>query len=193
NGEISSYGINKRYLEQFGYQCTLRTDTEVIAYLLDLMLRRHHLPVDVACAVIASPFWKDIDALEASDPEQAALYRTLRIVYAGALLNGPFAIVFGHRRGMVGLNDRIKLRPLVAATKDDFVYLSSEESGILEMCANPDTVWSPRGGEPVIAELDADVFPEVTSSVSRAHMETVGYQRNVQHLTQDAPSLVEGE
>ncbi len=58
------------------------------------------------------------------------------MVYAGALVNGPFAIVFGHRRGMVGLNDRIKLRPLVAAEKDDWVFLSSEESGILEMCSH---------------------------------------------------------
>ena len=173
NGEISSYGINKRYLEQFGYQCTLRTDTEVIAYLLDLLIRRHHLPVDVACAVLAAPFWKDIDALEATDPQQAELYRTLRMIYAGALINGPFAIVFGHRRGMVGLNDRIKLRPLVAAEKDDWVFLSSELSGILEMCEKPDRQWSPRGGEPVIAELDPDVFPEITSGVTRANLANV--------------------
>ncbi len=168
NGEISSYGINKRYLEQFGYQCTLRTDTEVMAYLLDLLLRRHKLPVDVACTVMAAPFWRDIDALAESDPAKAELYRTLRMVYAGALVNGPFAIVFGHRRGMVGLNDRIKLRPLVAAEKDDWVMLSSEESGILEMCHNPDSIWAPRGGEPTIVELDADVFPEVPSAVARA-------------------------
>ncbi len=36
NGEISSYGINSRYLEAFGYKCTLGTDTEVAAYLFDL-------------------------------------------------------------------------------------------------------------------------------------------------------------
>ena len=41
NGEISSYGINKRYLEMFGYHCTLLTDTEVVAYLLDLLIRKH--------------------------------------------------------------------------------------------------------------------------------------------------------
>jgi len=170
NGEISSYGINKRYLEQFGYRCTLRTDTEVIAYLLDLLIRRHHLPLDLACSILAAPFWKDIDALEKINPEQAELHRTLRMIYAGALVNGPFAIVFGHRRGMVGLNDRIKLRPLVAAEKDDWVFLSSEEAGILEMCAEPDRIWAPRGGEPVIAELDADVFPEIPPGVMRANL-----------------------
>lgn len=174
NGEISSYGINKRYLEQFGYQCTLRTDTEVMAYLLDLLIRRHQLPVDITCTVLAAPFWKDIDLLAESAPEEAALYRALRMVYAGALVNGPFAIVFGHRRGMVGLNDRIKLRPLVAAEKDDWVFLSSEESGILEMTPTPDHVWTPRGGEPVIVELDADVFPEIPTLVKRAQLVPVG-------------------
>ncbi|MCX9014008.1 MAG: hypothetical protein OIN89_04290, partial [Candidatus Methanoperedens sp.] len=39
NGEISSYGINKRYLEMFGYKLELRTDTEVIAYVFDLLMR----------------------------------------------------------------------------------------------------------------------------------------------------------
>ena len=55
NGEISSYGINSRYLEQFGYKCTLGTDTEVAAYLFDLMLRRHKLPLALACKALASP------------------------------------------------------------------------------------------------------------------------------------------
>ncbi len=68
NGEISSYGINKRYLEMFGYQCTMRTDTEVMAYLLDLLIRKHKLPVELACDVLAAPFWEQIERM----PEAAA-------------------------------------------------------------------------------------------------------------------------
>jgi len=154
NGEISSYGINKRYLEMFGYRCTMRTDTEVMAYLLDLLVRRHGLPVEIACKVIAAPFWRAIDRMP---PEQRDLYRVLRQVYASALVNGPFAIIFAHERGMVGINDRIKLRPMVAARKDDFLYISSEEAAIRAMCHNPDLVWSPRAGEPVIGRLGWDV------------------------------------
>src|SRR5665647_2647198 len=33
NGEITSYGTNRRYIESFGYKCTMFTDTEVVAYL----------------------------------------------------------------------------------------------------------------------------------------------------------------
>ena len=44
NGEISSYDANRRYIEQFGYVCTMQTDTEVITYLFDHLLR-HHNPV----------------------------------------------------------------------------------------------------------------------------------------------------
>lgn len=154
NGEISSYGINKRYLEMDGYRCTLMTDTEVVAYLLDLLVRRHGLSIKLACLVLASPFWKDIDALPEEEKE---IIESIRIIYGSALLNGPFAIIFGHKRGMVGMNDRIKLRPLVAGEKGDYVYMSSEESAIWEICSDPDRIWTPRAGEPVIAELDENV------------------------------------
>jgi glutamate synthase domain-containing protein 1 len=154
NGEISSYGINKRYLEMEGYKCTLMTDTEVVAYILDLLVRRHGLSIKLACMVLASPFWKDIDAMPEDERE---IVESLRVIYGSALLNGPFAILFGHRRGLVGMNDRIKLRPLVAGEKGDYVYMASEESAIWEVCPDPDRVWAPRAGEPVIAELDKDV------------------------------------
>jgi len=154
NGEISSYGINRRYLEMFGYRCTLQTDTEVMAYLLDLLIRRHKMPIRIACDVMASRFWKDIDRL---DGEEQRKMLAMRQVYGSALVNGPFAIIFGHRRGMVGFNDRIKLRPMVAGRKDDTLYIASEEAAIREICPNPDRVWSPRAGEPVIGWLEEGV------------------------------------
>lgn len=150
NGEISSYGINQRYLEMFGYRCSLRTDTEVVTYLFDLMLRRHGLPVEIACKALASPFWQDIDRM----PErQRKLFTALRMVYGSALLNGPFAIVLGMADGMVALNDRIKLRPLVAARDGDIVYVASEESAIREICPHPEESWMPAAGEPVVARV----------------------------------------
>ncbi len=155
NGEISSYGINKRYLEMFGYECTLLTDTEVMAYLFDLLIRKHGLPMEIACKVLAAPFWKDIDADE--DVDEKELYESLRMVYASALVNGPFAVIVGYSRGMLGLNDRIKLRPLIAATKDDLLYVSSEESAIRQICPKPDRVWAPNAGQPVIGQLKGDV------------------------------------
>lgn len=151
NGEISSYGINKRYLEMFGYKCTLLTDTEVVAYLLDLLIRKHGLPVDVASLALASPFWESLDQIDKSEAE---VVRAIRMVYGPALLNGPFAILFANNEGLVGLNDRIKLRPLIAAKKGDFVYMASEESAIREICPDPEDVWAPIAGEPVIALLN---------------------------------------
>jgi glutamate synthase domain-containing protein 1 len=155
NGEISSYGINKRYLEMFGYECTLLTDTEVMAYLFDLLIRKHGLPIEVACKVLAAPFWKDIDVDE--DAAEQELFTSLRMVYGSALVNGPFAVIVGFSRGMLGLNDRIKLRPLVAATKDDLLYVSSEEAAIRQICPRPDRVWAPDAGQPVIGQLKGDV------------------------------------
>ncbi len=39
NGEISSYDANRRFIEMFGYKCTLQTDTEVITYIIDYLVR----------------------------------------------------------------------------------------------------------------------------------------------------------
>jgi glutamate synthase domain-containing protein 1 len=154
NGEISSYGINRRYLEMFGYRCTMRTDTEVMAYLLDLLIRRHGLPVELACDALAAPFWEQIERMPAA---KRRLYTALRDVYGSALVNGPFAIIFARQGEMVGINDRIKLRPLVAARRGSWLYVSSEEAGIRAMCAEPDLVWTPRAGNPVIGRLGSDV------------------------------------
>ncbi|MCD6385505.1 glutamine amidotransferase family protein [Candidatus Sumerlaeota bacterium] len=150
NGEISSYGINKRHLEMFGYKCTLMTDTEVMTYILDLLIRRHKLPIEIALKAVAPPFWKNIDRMP---DEERELIKALRMVYGSLMVNGPFAIIFAWSRGMVGINDRIKLRPMVAGVKGERVFISSEESAIREICPEPDRVWNPRAGQPVIAEL----------------------------------------
>jgi glutamate synthase domain-containing protein 1 len=160
NGEISSYGTNKRYLELFGYKCTLLTDTEVIAYLLDLLIRRHGLPLQLACKALAPPFWMEIDEME---EEERELYTAMRVVYGSALLNGPFAILFAYNGGLVGLYDRAKLRPLVCAKKGDFYYMASEEAAIRTICPDPEKVWAPKAGEPVIVELEKGVIPNQRS------------------------------
>lgn len=153
NGEISSYGANKRYLEMFGYQLSLQTDTEAITYAFDLLVRKHGLDIETACSVLAPPFWRNMERME---PAKKEMYTALRAVYGNLLLNGPFSIILGTSKGIVALNDRIKLRPLVAATKGDNLYVSSEESAIREICPNPDHVWTPKGGEPVIGMLEKE-------------------------------------
>jgi glutamate synthase domain-containing protein 1 len=156
NGEISSYGINRRYLEQFGYHCTLQTDTEVIAYAVDLLIRKHGLPIEVVADILAPPFWSDI---ERRPPKEQELLRTLRQVYGSLLLNGPFTVIIAHQGEMIGLTDRIRLRPLTAGIKNRRLYLSSEESAIRLVCPDLDEAWIPMGGEPIIGSLEKPLQP----------------------------------
>ena len=165
NGEVSSYGINRRYLANFNYHCTMQTDTEVIAYLFDLLVRKHGLPLEIACKAVAPPLWDEIERMGARERE---LYRTLRIIYGGALLNGPFSIVVTHAGGMIGLNDRIKLRPMVAARKGASLYVASEEAAIRTICPEPDRIWHPGGGEPVIGRLQGAEAAAPAQEVARA-------------------------
>lgn len=156
NGEISSYGTNRRYLEQFGYVCALGTDTEVAAYLFDLLMRRHRLPAEVAAKVLAPPQWREIDRME---PEKAELMRALRVTYGPAMLNGPFAMVLGFNGGMIAINDRLKLRPLVAGRQGTRIVVASEECAIRKVLDAPDTIFSPKAGEPVIARVAGVASP----------------------------------
>ena len=150
NGEISSYGINRRYLEQFGYHCTMQTDTEVVAYAVDLLMRRHNLPLEIVAKIVAPPFWSEIERLPQGEQK---LMRALRQVYGSLLLNGPFAVIIARHGEMIGLTDRIRLRPLTVGEKGDMLYLSSEESAIRLICPELDRAWIPMGGEPVIGRL----------------------------------------
>ena len=151
NGEISSYDANRRYIEQFGYKCTLMTDTEAITYLVDFLGRKNNLTLEQTAAVLAAPFWSEIDMMSEQDK---ALYTALRATYSSALVNGPFSILVGFTGGFMALNDRLKLRSLVAAEKGDMFYVASEESAIKIVCPEPERIWAPRGGEPVIVRVE---------------------------------------
>lgn len=160
NGEISSYGINRRYLEQFGYQCTMQTDTEVVAYAIDLLMRKHNLPIEIVAKILAPPLWSEIERCPKGEGE---LLTALRQVYGSLLLNGPFTIIIAHQGEMIGLTDRIRLRPLTVGTKGDVLYLSSEESAIRLICHDLDSTWIPMGGEPIIGRLKDKQLPSIAT------------------------------
>ena len=150
NGEISSYDANRRFIEMYGYKCTLQTDTEVITYIIDYLHRRRGLTLPDVAKVIAPPFWSQIERMETSERER---YTLLRNMYASLLVTGPFSIILGYSGGMMALNDRLKLRGMVAAEKNDVTYVASEECAVRAVCPEPDRIWYPAGGEPVIVEL----------------------------------------
>lgn len=150
NGEISSYDANRRFIEMFGYKCTLQTDTEVITYIADYLLRRQGMSLEEAANVIAAPFWSTIRGKAASEAERLTYLRT---VFSSLLITGPLSIVLGFNGGLMALNDRLKLRSMVTAEKDDLVFIASEEAAIRAMEPDASNVWAPMGGEPVIVRV----------------------------------------
>ncbi|MGN1157229.1 MAG: hypothetical protein ACI4TK_13730 [Agathobacter sp.] len=150
NGEISSYDANRRFIEMFGYKCTLQTDTEVITYIADYLLRTQKLTLEETAAVIAAPFWNTIKGKDVSEQEKLTYLRT---VFSSLLITGPFSIILGFEGGLMALNDRLKLRSMVVAEKDDKVFIASEESAIRTMEPNAEHIYAPAGGEPVIVKV----------------------------------------
>lgn len=165
NGEISSYGINRRYLEQYGYKCTMHTDTEVVAYAVDLLVRKHGLPFEIVASILSSSLWEDIDRMP---PNKRDLHRSLRQIYGSLLLNGPFTIIIAHQGEMVGLTDRIRLRPLTAGVKGSTLYLSSEEAAIRLICRDLEHSWIPMGGQLVTGKLGEPIKTPIAAVVDKA-------------------------
>jgi glutamate synthase domain-containing protein 1 len=128
----------------------MQTDTEVVAYAVDLLMRKHGLPIEVVARILAPPLWTSIE--RRPDGEQQLL-RTLRQVYGSLLLNGPFTVIIAHQGEMIGFTDRIRLRPLTVGVKGSVLYLSSEESAIRLICPDLERSWIPMGGEPIVGRL----------------------------------------
>jgi len=150
NGEISSYGISKRYLASKGYKFIFLTDSEMLSYAFDYLLRVEKLSVDEACKVLSPRFWKEIG-------NGNEFLKRLRIRYQELHVNGPFSIAVGMRINgdlyMLSLTDRLKLRPLVVGMSDDLFMASSEECGIRAIEPNVKKIWRPKAGEPVLVKV----------------------------------------
>ncbi len=168
NGEITSYGTNMRYLESFGYKCTLFTDTEVIAYLIDLLCRKHGIPIPIASIALAPPLF---DEIEQMDKKYQIALKSIRATYRSAMLNGPFSIVVGFANPvptLFGLTDRKKLRPLVAGISEDenTLFLSSEEASFKRLIIDSNglytfkKIWHLKSGTAIIARLDEGLIRE---------------------------------
>ena len=91
------------------------------------------------------------------------------MTYRSAMVNGPFAIIVGKQfpiPSMIGLTDRKKLRPEIAAQSTDgnTVFLASEEAAIRSLVLDPrfeveyDDVWMPMAGTPVIAQMGEGII-----------------------------------
>lgn len=156
NGEISSYDANRRYIEMFGYKCNLQTDTEVITYIFDYLVRKQGLTLNEAASVVAAPFWSTIE--NKTDMEDKQKHIFLRTTFPSLLVTGPFSVILGYEGGLMALNDRLKLRSMVAGEKGNKVYIASEEASIRAMEPDAENIWSPAGGEPVIVNVKEGCF-----------------------------------
>ena len=147
NGEISSYDTNRKMLEMVGYKCSLQTDTEAIAYMIDDLTRHHGFTLEECAHILAAPFWSEIEKMEDG---QKNYYTYLRKNFADYLICGPFSIIVGFKDGIMALNDRCKLRSLVMAENESTLYLASEESAIRALKEDVDKISCIRASEAVI-------------------------------------------
>ncbi len=146
NGDISSFGSNVNMLRSWGFRSHAGTDSEVIARLLDRLVRVEGLTVEQACTVLTGPFEDGLDG------EILSLMNR----YRRARLDGPFSVAAGISDGedlyLIAMVDRSKLRPMVIGEDDSHFYVASEETQI--RCISPEArTWRPEPGGYFIASV----------------------------------------
>ena len=172
NGDISSFGNNVELLKTWGLKSHIGTDSEVIARLLDRLIRKEKLGIGLAATILTSPY------------ERFSSKETVELLskYRNARLDGPFAVVAGYSDGedvyLIALSDRSKLRPLIFGEDEDCFYVASEESQI-RLISPRAKVWTPEPGRFFIASRNKGLIERGTSKPIEASpsRETASSQR----------------
>ena len=151
NGDISSFGSNVNMLRSWGFRSHAGTDSEVIARLMDRLVRVEGLTVQQACTVLTGPMEGGVDG------EMLSLMNR----YRRARLDGPFSVAAGFCDGddlyLIAMVDRSKLRPMVLGEDDGHFYVASEETQI--RCISPEAkTWRPEPGAFFIASLSRGIL-----------------------------------
>jgi len=151
NGDISSFGANLEQLNSWGLRSHVGTDSEVIARLLDHLIRVEGISLFEAATLLTNPFERQFS------PE----VRKLLIRYRGARLDGPFAVVAGFSDGsdtyLLALTDRSKFRPLLVGEDDKRFYVASEENQIRNLSKDA-VVWAPEPGSFFLASVKKGIL-----------------------------------
>ncbi len=146
NGDISSFGANLEQLNAWGLRSHVGTDSEVIARLIDHLVRVEGLSLLEAATLLTNPFERQFS------PE----VRKLLIRYRGARLDGPFAVVAGFCDGsdtyLLALTDRSKFRPLLVGEDGERFFVASEENQIRNLSRDA-VVWAPEPGSFFLASV----------------------------------------
>ncbi len=163
NGDISSFGANLELLSSLGFKSHVGTDSEVIARLLNFLIRQEHLSVVEAASILTNPF-------EENSPETKL---ELLSKYRGAKLDGPFAVVAGYVDDndvyLIALIDRSKFRPIVIGEDEHNFYVASEENQIRIL--SPDAlVWTPEPGSYFIASVKSGLIASGTRRKLKGRM-----------------------
>ena len=145
-------------LNSWGIKSHVGTDSEVIARLLDHLVRVEGLSLIEAATVLTNPFERNL-------PPSSRINELL-VKYSGCRLDGPFAVVAGYTIGddtyLLALMDRSKFRPLLIGEDEFYYYVASEENQIRSLSRNA-TIWTPDPGSFFIASIEKGILSKATT------------------------------
>ena len=166
-GGFAAYGIYPEHRDQYALHIFFdskdrRSVCEGILRESFEVVRAERIPTRKIPAITDEPmiwryFVSPLRSVLAAAQQDEEEYM-VRTVFAGLLITGPFSIILGYTGGMMALNDRLKLRSMVTGSKDDCVYIASEEAAIRAMEPDAENIYAPAGGEPFIVNVKEGCF-----------------------------------
>ena len=166
-GGFAAYGIYPEHRDQYALHIFFdskdrRSVCEGILRESFEVVRAERIPTRKIPAITDEPmiwryFVSPLRSVLAAAQQDEEEYM-VRTVFAGLLITGPFSIILGYTGGMMALNDRLKLRSMVTGSKDDCVYIASEEAAIRAMESDAENIYAPAGGEPFIVNVKEGCF-----------------------------------
>ena len=186
NGDISSFGANLELLSSMGYRSHVGTDSEVIARLLNQLVRFEGLSIREACTILTSPFEENISRFGADVEE------LVNSKYKGARLDGPFSVVALYSNDedtyLVALVDRSKFRPMIIGEDDERFYVASEEVQIRSVSRSA-RVWTPEPGSFFIASLKRGLIESGTTRGARRDFSDTTAGSGISRLAIDSTGM----
>jgi len=164
NGDFSNYHSVSEYLAQRNIFPLFLTDTEVAAYLFDLLSRIYRYPIEFVLEAMAPTTERDFQLLP---EDKKSIYREIQAAHIHGSPDGPwFFIVAGSENNgrtlrLLGITDTSMLRPQVFALQENKkarIGLIASERQAIDAClrslanededyaAKADRYWNARGG-----------------------------------------------
>ena len=190
NGDISSFGANINFLNSRGIPNLVGTDSEVVSFIIDYLVRVMKLSMEEIGLILSNPYDRFLYRM---GKDKSKKIRDLLYKYQGSQLDGPFTILAGYSDGedvyLLSIIDRSKFRPIVIGEDQNYIYMASEECQIRLLSPNS-IIWTPEPGKFVLASMNHGIIESGRTSEIIVNSASKNELIQIQKITHSSKNMI---